>query len=25
VDEEAGESYEAMMRTNIDRIVEALG
>lgn len=25
VDDEAGESYEAMMRTNIDRIVEALG
>ena len=25
VDDESGESYEAMMRTNIDRIVEALG
>jgi ABC-type Zn uptake system ZnuABC Zn-binding protein ZnuA len=25
VDDESGDSYEAMMRTNIDRIVEALG
>lgn len=25
VDDESGESYEAMMRTNIDRIVEVLG
>jgi ABC-type Zn uptake system ZnuABC Zn-binding protein ZnuA len=25
VDDEAGNTYEAMMRTNIDRISEALG